>query len=187
VRIWNRVRTADEIRADFDRSFAGDETRPESTVAVHGGAAWGEPAGDARIEPAFDAPTLLTAGELEQRAEKFAHFRRLAAVGGDPENGRTLFAGRCLTCHQLGGQGGRIGPALDGLGLTGTEAILRNVLTPSAAMEGGYRAFRVVTRAGRVVQGLLVSEDADAIVIRQLDTADPGPAQARPVSGPSAQ
>jgi putative heme-binding domain-containing protein len=172
VRIWNRARTADEIRDDFDRSYAGDEDRPDSLVAVHSGAAWGELAGDARIEPAFDAPTLLTAGELERRAEKFAHFRRLAAAGGDPEKGRTLFAGRCLTCHQQGGQGGRIGPALDGLGLTGTEAILRNVLTPSAAMEGGYRAFRVVTRAGRVVQGLLVSWDADAIVIRQLDTAD---------------
>ena len=39
-------------------------------------------------------------------------------------------------------------------------------------MEGGYRAFRVVTRDGRVVQGLLVSQDADAIVIRQPGTAD---------------
>jgi putative heme-binding domain-containing protein len=172
VRVWNRARTADEIRDDFDRSYAGDEERPESLVAFHGGAAWGDLTGDARIEPALDAPALVTAGELEQRAEKFAHFRRLAAVGGDPEKGRTLFAGRCLTCHQQGGQGGRIGPALDGLGLTGTEAILRNVLTPSAAMEGGYRAFRVVTRGGRVVQGLLVSQDADAVVIRQPDTAD---------------
>jgi putative heme-binding domain-containing protein len=39
-------------------------------------------------------------------------------------------------------------------------------------MEGGYRAFRIVTRDGRVVQGLLVSQDAEAIVIRQPDTAD---------------
>jgi len=52
------------------------------------------------------------------------------------------------------------------------EAILRHVLTPSAAMEGGYRSFRVVTRDGRVVQGLLVSRDADAIVIRQPGVAD---------------
>jgi putative heme-binding domain-containing protein len=52
------------------------------------------------------------------------------------------------------------------------EAILRHVLTPSAAMEGGYRSFRVVTRDGRVIQGLLVSRDADAIVIRQPDVAD---------------
>jgi putative heme-binding domain-containing protein len=83
-----------------------------------------------------------------------------------------VFATKCLTCHQQGGQGGRVGPALDGLGLTGVEAILRHVLTPSAAMEGGYRSFRVVTRDGRVIQGLLVSSDTDAIVIRQPDAAD---------------
>jgi putative heme-binding domain-containing protein len=39
-------------------------------------------------------------------------------------------------------------------------------------MEGGYRSYRVVVRDGRVIQGLLVSRDADAIVIRQPDVAD---------------
>jgi putative heme-binding domain-containing protein len=91
---------------------------------------------------------------------------------GDAVRGQALFAAKCLTCHQQGGQGGKVGPALDGLGITGVEAILRNVLTPNAAMEGGYRTFRVVTRGGRIVQGLLVSRDADAIVIRQPNTAD---------------
>jgi len=171
-RVWNTARSADEIRADFDRSYVGDDRRPASLVTVHGGTAWGELAGDARVEPAIDAPAFVTSAQLAARAEKFSHFRRLAEAGGSAELGRQLFATRCLTCHQQGGRGGRIGPALDGLGLTGTEAILRNVLTPNAAMEGGYRAFRVVTRDGRVVQGLLVSQDAEAIVIRQPDTAD---------------
>jgi putative heme-binding domain-containing protein len=124
------------------------------------------------VEPALDAPPLVTSGQLAARAEKFARFRQLAEAGGDPEKGKHLFATRCLTCHQQGGRGGKIGPALDGLGLTGIEAMLRNVLTPNAAMEGGYRSFRVVTRDGRIVQGLLVSRDADAIVVRQPDTAD---------------
>jgi putative heme-binding domain-containing protein len=170
LRVWNRARTADEIRADFDRSYAGDS--PPSLVSFHGGGAWGDLSGQARVEPALDAPRLVTAADARARAEKFARFRALAEGGGDAARGRTVFTTRCLTCHQQGGQGGRIGPALDGLGLTGIEAILRNVLTPSAAMEGGYRNFRVVTRDGRVVQGLLVSQDADAIVVRQPDVAD---------------
>ena len=128
--------------------------------------------GQARIEPALDAPRLVTEADVQARAEKFARFRGLAESGGDATRGRAVFTTKCLTCHQQGGQGGRIGPALDGLGLTGVEAILRHVLTPSAAMEGGYRSFRVVTRDGRVIQGLLVSRDADAIVIRQPDVAD---------------
>ena len=171
-RVWNRARTPDEIRADFDRSFVGDDARPPSLVTFHGGTSWGETGGDARVEPSLDAPKLVTAEELSKRLEKFATFRRLAGAAGDPAKGQALFAAKCLTCHQQGGQGGRIGPALDGLGITGVEAILRNVLTPNAAMEGGYRNFRVVTRDGRIVQGLLVSRDANAIVIRQPNTAD---------------
>jgi putative heme-binding domain-containing protein len=171
-RVWNEARTAAEIRVDFDRSYVGDDGRPASLLTLHSGTAWGGLTGDARLEPALDAPALVTSDQLAARAEKFSRYRQLAEAGGNAERGRQLFATRCLTCHQQGGQGGRIGPALDGLWLTGTEAILRNVLTPNAAMEGGYRAFRVVTRDGRVVQGLLVSQDAEAIVIRQPDTAD---------------
>jgi putative heme-binding domain-containing protein len=171
-RLWNRDRSADEVRADFDRSYAGDDSRPPSLVSFHGGNAWGDLSGKARIEPALDAPKLVTAAELEERLAKFAKFRQLAEAGGDAAKGKNLFAVRCLTCHQQGGQGGKVGPALDGLGLTGTEAILRNVLTPNAAMEGGYRAFRVITKDGRVAQGLLVSQDADAIVLREPDKAD---------------
>ena len=171
-RVWNRARTADEIRSDFDRSYQGADERPAGLVAVHGGTSWGDLAGGARVEPAPDAPPLVTAAALAARAEKFDRFRTLARGAGDPAKGKLVFAARCLTCHQQGGQGGRIGPALDGIGLTGVEAILRNVLTPSAAIEGGYRTFRVVTRDGRVLQGLLVSRDAEAIVLRQLDTAD---------------
>jgi putative heme-binding domain-containing protein len=172
VRVWDRSRTAEEIRADFDRSYAGDAERPASLVSYHGGTAWGGLSGGARVEPALDAPPLVTTADAAARAEKFDRFRALAAAGGDAARGRAVFATRCLTCHQQGGQGGRVGPALDGLALTGVEAILRNVLTPNAAMEGGYRSFRVVTRDGRIVQGLLVSRDADAIVIRQPNTAD---------------
>jgi putative heme-binding domain-containing protein len=171
-RVWNRARTAEEIRSDFDRSFVGDDARPPSLVTFHSGTSWGMTSGDARVEPSLDAPKLVTAEELADRMEKFATFRRLADTAGDPAKGKDLFATKCLTCHQQGGQGGRIGPALDGLGITGVEAILRNVLTPNAAMEGGYRNFRVVTKDGRIVQGLLVSRDDDAIVIRQPNTAD---------------
>jgi putative heme-binding domain-containing protein len=171
-RLWNRVRTPDEIRTDFDRSYAGDGERPSNLVTFHGGASWGELAGQARVEPALDAPRLVTDADVRARTEKFERFRGLATSGGDAARGRVVFMTKCLTCHQQGGHGGRIGPALDGIGITGVEAILRHVLTPNAAMEGGYRSFRVVTRDGRVIQGLLVSRDADAIVVRQPEVAD---------------
>jgi len=39
-------------------------------------------------------------------------------------------------------------------------------------MEAGYRQFRVETKAGEVLEGLFVSQDDNAIVLRQLNTED---------------
>ena len=49
---------------------------------------------------------------------------------------------------------------------TGVDTMLRNILTPSAAMEPGYRTFRVALRGGEVVDAFLVEQSADAVVVR---------------------
>jgi putative heme-binding domain-containing protein len=170
-RVWNVVRSAKDIRENFDRTFQG-EAKPETLVHHFSGANWGKLSGAARTEPVDDLPTLLTGAEATMQAEKFAKFRTLAGARGNPDHGRALFTSVCLTCHQLAGQGGQIAPALDGVGITGVEALLRNILTPNAAMEGGYRKYRVETRDGELVEGLLVSEDATSILLRQPNMPD---------------
>jgi putative heme-binding domain-containing protein len=65
-----------------------------------------------------------------------------------------------------------IAPALDGVGNTGVEALLRNLLTPSAAMESAYRTFRVVLTDGSVRDGFLVEESADSLVLRTPGAED---------------
>ena len=72
----------------------------------------------------------------------------------------------------MAGQGGQIGPVLNGAGAMGVEGLLRAVLTPNAAMEAGYRNYRVELKDGDVLDGLLVSQDAEAIVLRQPNTQD---------------
>jgi len=52
-----------------------------------------------------------------------------------------------------GRKGGLIAPPLDGIGNTGTEALLRNIPTPSAAMESAYRTYRVTLKDGSVRDG----------------------------------
>jgi len=46
------------------------------------------------------------------------------------------------------------------------------VLTPNAAMEGGYRTFRVEFKDGDIVDGLLVSQNDEAIVVRRPNSED---------------
>jgi putative heme-binding domain-containing protein len=111
-------------------------------------------------------PWKLTPAEVAAENAKFARFRTLANTRGNPERGRELFTALCLNCHAFAGQGGRIAPPLDGVGHTGVDAMLRNILTPSAAMEGAYRTYRVVLNDGSVIDAFLVDEAADAVVIR---------------------
>ncbi|HEY6168360.1 MAG TPA: c-type cytochrome, partial [Verrucomicrobiae bacterium] len=160
-----------DIRENFDRTFQG-EAKPAALAHLFSGANWGKLSGAARTEPVEDLPTLLTGAEATVQAEKFAKFRALAEKRGSPEQGKEIFTSVCLTCHQQAGKGGQIAPALDGVGVTGVEALLRNILTPSAAMEGGYRKYRVETNDGELVEGLFVSEDATSIVLRQPNVPD---------------
>ncbi len=173
-RVWSVARTAREIREGFDRSYAAEPpaARPAALTQVFGGAQWGPLQGAARIEKAEDAPTLLTPAEAVAQAERFARFRTLANTRGNPEQGRAHFTALCLACHQHAGQGGQIAPALDGVAHTGVEAMLRNILTPNAAMESAYQTFRVVTQDGAVNDGFLVEQNAAAIVLRTAGAAD---------------
>src|SRR5205085_1190101 len=109
--IWNRVRTAEEIRADFDRSFEED-AKPAGLVHYFSGAApgWGKLHGSAKVEKAADFPALLSASEARAQAEKFAKFRTLASHPGDAAHGKALFTTTCIVCHSVAGQGAQIGP-----------------------------------------------------------------------------
>ncbi len=169
-RVWNTARTAAEIRDNFDRSFAGEMLT--ALKLQFNGPNWGKLNGNARVEPTTDSPTLLTAAEAKAQAGKFAQFRALADKPGDATRGKELFTTICLTCHQVATKGGQIAPPLDGVSHSGIEALLRNILTPSAAMEGGYRKFRVETKDNEIAEGLLVSQDATAIILRQPNVPD---------------
>ncbi len=170
-RVWDVARSPQQIRDNFDRSFAGDD-RPAGLIHYFDGSAWGKLGGKARIVATLEAPNLLTAEQAALQTQLFDKYRALASHAGDKAAGKSLFTKACLVCHKRGDEGGNIGPPLDGVGLTGAEALLRNILTPSAAMEGGYRQYRVLTYSGKIHTGMLVSQDDSAIVLRQPDVAD---------------
>ena len=170
-RIWNRERSASEIRADFDRSFEG-ESKPAGLLGVFTANQWGKLHSGAKVQKTQDFPPLLTPAEAKTLAAKFKLFHALAEKPGDMTKGKALFATTCQQCHSVAGQGGQVGPVLNGAGALGVEALLRNVLTPNAAMEPGYRVFRVELKDGDVLDGIRVSEDKDAIVLRRPNVDD---------------
>lgn len=163
-RVWKTARSAQEIRSDFDRSYASHESHRTYLKA-------GEKLGKgARLAKTIDTPPLLTEEAAKTLDAQFAKFTALAPKG-DPQAGKTLSA-LCIACHQIGNAGGQIGPNLSGAGAMGLEAVLRNILTPNAAMEPGYRIYRVEMKNGDLIDAFFVSEDKDATIIRQPGLPD---------------
>ncbi len=69
---------------------------------------------------------------------------RLVLHGGDAGRGGAIFKNhpqvQCLRCHKVGGDGGIVGPALDGIGRQRDRAyLLQSILHPNAAYAEGYR------------------------------------------------
>lgn len=163
-RVWKTARSATEIRSGFDRSYASHESHKTYLKA-------GEKFGKgARLAKTIDTPPLLTEEAAKALDAKFAKFTALVPKG-DAANGRALSA-LCMACHQIGNAGGQIGPNLSGAGAMGLEAVLRNILTPNAAMEPGYRIYRVEMKNGDLIDAFFVSEDKDVTIIRQPGLPD---------------
>ena len=163
-RIWNCARTAAEIRANFDRILESAEGMKRYDHA------WGKLEKGARVAKTIDTPPLLTEEQAKTLDTKFAKYSALTPKG-NAANGKALSA-LCMACHQIGSAGGQIGPNLSGVGAMGLEAVLRNILTPNAAMEPGYRIYRVEMKNGDLIDAFFVSEDKNATVIRMPGLPD---------------
>lgn len=74
--------------------------------------------------------------------------------GGNPQVGKVIFEGMCLSCHVVGTQGAGMGPALDGSSKREPEALLTAMLLPDEAAEGAYVLYRVIEKDGTIYEGL---------------------------------
>lgn len=74
--------------------------------------------------------------------------------GGDSARGLELFKKHCIACHQMRGEGNKIGPQLDGVGIRGLDRLLEDVLAPNRNVDGAFRSATIVTTNGQVLIGL---------------------------------
>jgi putative membrane-bound dehydrogenase-like protein len=88
---------------------------------------------------------------------------------GDPRRGKEVFhssKAACSSCHQIAYLGGSRGPALTQIGAIRTEGdLLESILMPSVTIVQGYDPWMVVTKDGRVLNGLLARESSEEIVL----------------------
>jgi putative membrane-bound dehydrogenase-like protein len=84
----------------------------------------------------------------------------------DLTNGRLTFAKTCGGCHQLHGEGGKIGPDLTGSNRADLDYLLANLLDPSSIVGRDYQTTIVVTDDGRSIAGIVVQETPTSVTLQ---------------------
>jgi len=92
-------------------------------------------------------------------------------AGGNWSAGRDLFRGKamCALCHQLRGDGHKVGPELGNLIHRDYASVLKDINEPNATINPDAIAYQVTTSDGVVVIGTRLGETAD-----ELQLAQPG-------------
>src|SRR5690606_22680538 len=81
------------------------------------------------------------------------------------QRGQEVFKKTCAVCHQIGEEGKKVGPQLDGIGIRGLDRLLEDTLDPNRNVDAAFRSMTIVTTDGRVLTGLLRREEADTLVL----------------------
>ncbi len=110
---------------------------------------------------------VVREGRSPDRDKIIAEMRGLIRKSpGDAMKGEAAFKKVCAQCHKLYGDGAEVGPDITLNGRNDYTQLLSNVFDPSLVIGAGYRSFTVITQGGRVINGLLVEESPQRIVLK---------------------
>ncbi|MGE0757196.1 MAG: PVC-type heme-binding CxxCH protein [Pirellulaceae bacterium] len=119
---------------------------------------------------------------IEQQQARLAEMEPVLA-GGNPFQGRGVFfgtKGACISCHTVGGTGGKVGPDLTKIGsIRSPRDLLESVLFPSASFVRSYEPYVVETTDGIVLTGVLGRDAADAVHLVGADRVEQRIARSR--------
>jgi putative heme-binding domain-containing protein len=114
-----------------------------------------------------DRVNQLTQGlpPIDQQVEQLIAKKREVVRTGkqDLVAGKELFTKHCAICHQVGGQGAKIGPQLDGIGIRGLDRLLEDTLDPSRNVDPAFRNTNLQLTDGRSLNGLFLREDGNTL------------------------
>lgn len=93
--------------------------------------------------------------------------KNITALTGNSSNGLSVFKTYCTSCHKHGSLGKDIGPELTKIHQKfDKNGLLDAILNPSAGLAFGYEPWLITTKKGQTYYGFLLSDGAQAIVIK---------------------
>ena len=83
--------------------------------------------------------------------------------------GRAIYQKTCANCHRLFDAGGSIGPEITGAQRSNLDYILENLIDPNATVSKDFQMQVIRTSDGRVITGLVVGENNQAVTIQTVN------------------
>ena len=123
---------------------------------------------DVRVRDLFDQ--FLPSSARVQRLGSQVRLADIIKLKGDPAAGRKLFLSQagvaCKNCHQVKGQGKKLGPDLSDVGkrLKRSE-ILTSILQPSKKIDPKFQTYLAETTSGKVYTGLIHTKNKTGVVL----------------------
>lgn len=87
---------------------------------------------------------------------------------GHKAQGRVLFQTLCASCHQLYGQGGKLGPDLTGSGRADLGYLLENIVAPNSVVPAEYQMSILTLNDQRILSGVVSSTNDRKITLQTL-------------------
>ena len=126
---------------------------------------------DPKINAALESrwKGVLTSASMEEKAVESKRIRgALRGGAGDASKGQAIFQARCAACHKLFGEGNVVGPELTGYERGNPDFWLDNLLYPSLEIREGFGNYTARLKNGQILTGMLESQGASGIVLRDL-------------------
>ena len=126
----------------------------------------------ALVEKHFGKIAAATPGEKRARIDSLS-----AMLGrnppGDAASGNVLFTKHCASCHQLHGEGGKIGPDLTSVERKNRYFLLTQIVDPSAHIRPEFVGHKATMLDGRTLTGIVTAQSAESLTLSFLENNKP--------------
>ena len=115
------------------------------------------------------AKSILEVAGQSSRREVVEQYLAATTLSGEVTKGQLIYVKSCANCHRRGSLGQDVAPNLATVIEHGNEKLLTNIFDPNADIQPGYQAYTVLLDSGEILAGLLFSETANSITIKQAN------------------
>ena len=95
---------------------------------------------------------------------------------GDAARGELIYRRQelgCVSCHSIGGVGGKVGPDMTSIGASAPiDYLVESIQFPNRKVKEGYHATAVEAKDGMELSGILVRETTDQLIIRDASNKE---------------